>query len=470
MPNWHPYPQLTLTPSLSIEDKERWITECNRKMEEKYLKDCDMTNPLCWVTATISRLIMSKMWLIVYHPHQRKDGGASLPQITKDRLFITSLENVEYSLLLETEARTMKWSWLFRTYVQWHAIAFLLSELCVRTKGAAVERAWRALEATAGRWWFPLNHSSANRKGQQGCLWMPLRKLLAKARAARERELMLERASLALQNGQNVSLSSYFDTAAAAAAAAAATGGGLEYTAKKTTTTTTMGMSSPTMPQPSSENLDKLLRPSAPRLGEKDTMASPTVWTDSPSVLNTYAPVTGSDGDGFLHHGQRHGQQQQHQQQPQKAVSPGQAFDDMTNFGLDNVMLDIMAGTTMADYAALDAQQHMSAPPPPLQSPQAAFAAAAAAVANPDLASTAGDGGGGGASALNTAAYPTDMNADGTWPGDMFMDDGAGGGDGGGSIDWTMWDDMVSQYGIEGQAVNHANSAAGGHMGLMPFL
>src|SRR4051812_49305435 len=63
--------------------------------------------------------------------------GATLPQETKDKLFITSLENIEYSMLLETEARTMKWGWLFRTYVQWHAIAFLLSELCVRTKGEA---------------------------------------------------------------------------------------------------------------------------------------------------------------------------------------------------------------------------------------------------------------------------------------------------------------------------------------------
>src|SRR5690349_18440693 len=97
--------------------------------------------------------------------------GATLPQETKDKLFITSLENIEYSILLETEARTMKWGWLFRTYVQWHAIAFLLSELCVRTKGEAVERAWRALETTAGCWWFPLNDGSPHRKGQQGCLW-----------------------------------------------------------------------------------------------------------------------------------------------------------------------------------------------------------------------------------------------------------------------------------------------------------
>lgn len=64
--------------NLSIADKERWITECHQRMEEKYLKNCDMSIPICWVTATISRLIMSKMWLVVYHPHQRKDGGGCL--------------------------------------------------------------------------------------------------------------------------------------------------------------------------------------------------------------------------------------------------------------------------------------------------------------------------------------------------------------------------------------------------------
>jgi hypothetical protein len=60
---------------LSIEQKEKWITECHHRMEEKYLLNMDMAIPICWVTATISRLIMSKMWLIVYHPYQRKDGG-----------------------------------------------------------------------------------------------------------------------------------------------------------------------------------------------------------------------------------------------------------------------------------------------------------------------------------------------------------------------------------------------------------
>lgn len=61
--------------ALTIPEKEKWISECHQRLEDKYLKNCDMSVPLYWVTATISRLVMSKMWLVVYHPHQRKDGG-----------------------------------------------------------------------------------------------------------------------------------------------------------------------------------------------------------------------------------------------------------------------------------------------------------------------------------------------------------------------------------------------------------
>jgi len=173
--------------SLTIEEKEKWIMECHQNLEERYLQHCDLTVPLYWVAATISRLVMSKMWLVVYHPMQRIDGGASLPQETKDKLFLTSLENVEYSILLATESRTMRFGWLFRTYVQWHAIAFLLSELCVRTKGEHVERAWRAIDATvASRWGNPIGES------KRGFLWKPLRKLMIKARAARQAELARE--------------------------------------------------------------------------------------------------------------------------------------------------------------------------------------------------------------------------------------------------------------------------------------
>lgn len=171
--------------NVTLQDKEKWITECHNRLEERYLKHCDMSVPLFWVTATVARLMMSKMWLMVYHPFQRHDGGASLPRETKEKLFITSLENIEYSLLLETESRTMKWGWLFKTYMQWHALAFILSELCQRTTGDLVERAWIAVEKTRdGRWGMHVSKDSP-----AGHLWRPLKKLYRKAKEERQRGL-----------------------------------------------------------------------------------------------------------------------------------------------------------------------------------------------------------------------------------------------------------------------------------------
>lgn len=175
--------------TVTLQDKERWITECHQRLEERYLKHCDMSVPLFWVTATVSRLMMSKMWLMVYHPFQRQGGGVSLPSETKDKLFITSLENIEYTLLLETETRTMKWGWLFRTYMQWHALAFMLSELCQRTSGDLVERAWIAVEKTRnGRW----DDSTFADDIRSGHLWRPLKKIYRKAKEARRRGLQEE--------------------------------------------------------------------------------------------------------------------------------------------------------------------------------------------------------------------------------------------------------------------------------------
>ena len=146
---------------------------------------------------------------MLYHPYQRKDGGTSLPQETRDNLFQTALENVEYAMLLETEDKTLKYSWLFKTCtlshfpsflycwlmsitdVQWHAIAFLLSELCVRTTGPEVERAWRAIDLMVTRKW---DDGNANSK-LKGHLWKPLRRLMAKAKAEREKALERETAS-----------------------------------------------------------------------------------------------------------------------------------------------------------------------------------------------------------------------------------------------------------------------------------
>lgn len=452
--------------NLTVPEKEKWISDCHQRLEDKYLKDCDMSTPLCWVTATISRLVMSKMWLIVYHPHQRKDGGASLPQETKDKLFITSLENIEYSILLETEARTMKWGWLFRTYVQWHAIAFLLSELCVRTKGEAVDRAWRALEATAGRWWFPLSEASPYRKGKAGCLWKPLRKLMAKAQNARQKELALQRASQALKTG------------------------GPFFTDFSQLTSQLNGQN---QNQPDPDVVDSMLRPEAPKLGEMP-VAQPPTWTGSPKSATrsefSFAADTPNSSDS------RNAFEQGLLQDVKPAANveegkPSQleTFNALSEHGMDYLMGDIM-GDIMGDYNTEVLPLDENDTPPtqysisnnasnvalsnPLMDPHppingqnlqngtgykhsgsipnnnAGFTAFPQATQSPHLMSN-------GSFNLNDSPQANSgSNAESP------LLDGA-------NMDWAVWDDMVNQYGMENpQQMPTANGA--GHLGMVHWF
>jgi hypothetical protein len=124
---------------------------------------------------------MAKIWLVIHHPFRK--SGTTISQETRDRTFLTSVDVIRYSRMLETQQKTSKWGWLFRTYFQWHAVAFLLSELCVRRSGTAVDEAWEVLGEAFPDW----NDSVAVHK--RSMLWRPIVKLLRRARIVRIHEL-----------------------------------------------------------------------------------------------------------------------------------------------------------------------------------------------------------------------------------------------------------------------------------------
>ncbi|ESZ93647.1 hypothetical protein SBOR_5952 [Sclerotinia borealis F-4128] len=165
---------------LTLEEKEELIKDCAARLEEKYLKYCENAGPLYWVAGTVARLIFAKMSLIIYHPLIQPGRPQCLSPDTKDRLLTASIEIIEYSRILETEATTKKWGWLFRTYVQWHAIAFILGELSIRRNSPIVERAWQAIDIAFDDW------SDAVGSSKRGMFWQPMRKLMARARRKRE--------------------------------------------------------------------------------------------------------------------------------------------------------------------------------------------------------------------------------------------------------------------------------------------
>ncbi|KAK0104452.1 hypothetical protein ONS95_004741 [Cadophora gregata] len=188
---------------LTLEQKEKLVRDCAEHLEATYLRYCEDAGPLYWVAATVARLIIAKMFLVIYHPLTLPGKPSSLSNDIKDRLFISSIEIIEYSRILESEATTKKWGWLFHTYIQWHAMAFILGELCVRSNSAVVERAWRAVDLVFNDWPEAAHH------GKSGMLWKPMRKLFAKARRKRLENANTENIDRT-HNGQGMS-SIYLD-------------------------------------------------------------------------------------------------------------------------------------------------------------------------------------------------------------------------------------------------------------------
>lgn len=157
------------------------IKMMNRRMEERYLQYCDMSVPIYWVSATVTRLILAKLWLTIHHPMTRHDGRTDISQISRENLFYTSIEVVEFARLLETNEHTSKWGWLFATNMQWHSIAFVLSELCVRPPSSITERAWQIVSSVYNLW-------EMNAKHKKGMLWRPLNKLMKRATEVRAKQ------------------------------------------------------------------------------------------------------------------------------------------------------------------------------------------------------------------------------------------------------------------------------------------
>ena len=132
---------------------------------------------------------------MAHHPLQQMttDTAGAPEKHIRDRLFITSVEVIEFAYLLEKNENTAKWGWLFRTYMQWHAVAFVLSELCYRPPGPQYERAWQAVESV-----YDDRVMGRGTRDQKGMLWKPMRQLMAKAQAIRKKH---QRDGQGAQNG-----------------------------------------------------------------------------------------------------------------------------------------------------------------------------------------------------------------------------------------------------------------------------
>ncbi|KAB5578862.1 fungal-specific transcription factor domain-containing protein [Coniochaeta sp. 2T2.1] len=174
-----------------LQERENMLMDVYKDLETKYLRDSSAeSNPMYWVAGNIARVIVAKMITVIYQPILFALPVDTLSCRLRERLFLAAVEIFEYNHILNTDPRCQQWRWLFQTYTQWHAVAYLLLELCNRTWSATSERAWAAINAC-----FTGPHSLALEKmSVHTAIWLPFKKLYHRAKKHRDAEIIRLRA------------------------------------------------------------------------------------------------------------------------------------------------------------------------------------------------------------------------------------------------------------------------------------
>ncbi|XP_044719785.1 fungal specific transcription factor domain-containing protein [Hirsutella rhossiliensis] len=168
----------------TMADRERMLIEVYQRVEHKFLQHVlDEADPLYWVAAMIARVIMAKMCLVIYQPMLFPGSNYELSGEIRQRIYVASIEITEYGHKLNTDPRCKQYRWLFKTYTNWHAIAYTLIETCRRPWTALVERGWEGVNG------FDKDPVEIAKRGDQAAVFLPVRKLFARARRHRESEI-----------------------------------------------------------------------------------------------------------------------------------------------------------------------------------------------------------------------------------------------------------------------------------------
>jgi hypothetical protein len=166
--------------------KDTIIQEFCQHLQDRYVRHCTHDSPMSWVVKNMCQLLRYKMECILLFPFHKAVSKPSSAKEASDQVFIKSIKIVELRRNLEVE-KTKQWHWYIRTIVQWHAVAYLLSELCVRDSDENATWAWNVLDSVFQDW------TNFREQGAPGVLWLPMKKLIARARHKREMDLSAAR-------------------------------------------------------------------------------------------------------------------------------------------------------------------------------------------------------------------------------------------------------------------------------------
>lgn len=158
---------------------------------------------------TIGQYWIYKLLLNFHYPLEHR---ISSPQLQSRILGLqTAVMFLNIKELIEQHSSSPGFAWLFKTYVPWHAVAVVLAELCPHREGRLADRAWEIIESHFQDW----NNRVTDVK--EAMLWGLIKKLLERARAAKQKNKELAKARQTLQPSTLVPMLQDFDASGTSA-------------------------------------------------------------------------------------------------------------------------------------------------------------------------------------------------------------------------------------------------------------
>lgn len=189
-----------------VEERRAIVEDFIERITNKYLQHCDTSEPASLMSSMVMKMIFARFWLLTYRPQPGPNSNSTPGKIpapedargssrgttpcdqgqkppmdpeTRDKLFSMSTEVLELSTGILTHPKLVRWAWYAKTYIQWHAIGYVLAEVCCRPPSEGCDRAWAAVMGVYQSGILQVNEP-------KGTVWKPIRRLMAKARYVRE--------------------------------------------------------------------------------------------------------------------------------------------------------------------------------------------------------------------------------------------------------------------------------------------
>ncbi|KAI0967788.1 hypothetical protein F4678DRAFT_234273 [Xylaria arbuscula] len=165
-----------------LQEQSRRIGSLYGLLEDRYLRFAIKSESTQnWVMVVVVRLVIAKLTLFTHLPVLFSSPGDHLSHEIRNKLLIAAIEVAEFNHALNADSASHQWRWIYQTYTHWHAIVYLLIEICRRPWSSLIERSWTALHSP---WLIPAKSTL----DKDLTTWVPLRKLMLKARKHREIE------------------------------------------------------------------------------------------------------------------------------------------------------------------------------------------------------------------------------------------------------------------------------------------